>query len=309
MAARESAIAAGVPKRPLGRTGHEVSLVGLGGFHLGKIRSRSAAVRLVHAAIERGVTFLDNAWDYHDGESESRVGAALRDGYRGRAFVMTKLDGRTRKAAEKQLHESLKRLHIERVDLVQLHEVIRFEDADRAFASDGAIEALVAARAAGKVRFIGFTGHKDPAVHLTMLEVARAHGFEFDTVQMPLNVMDAHFRSFERRVLPEALSRGVGVIAMKSMAAGKIVAEGRVTATECLHYTMNLPVSVVVTGIESEDQLDQAVLAAQSFRALAPDDVSRLLAHTEEAARSGRIERFKTTAEHDSTAQHPEWLG
>lgn len=298
-----------VPTRPLGRTGERVSMVGLGGYHLGKVRSARTAVRIVHAAIDRGITFLDNSWDYHEGASEERVGEALTDGYRARAFVMTKVDGRTKKAATKQLHQSLKRLRTDRIDLVQLHEVIRFEDADRAFADDGAIEALAEARAAGKVRFIGFTGHKDPSVHLYMLEVARSHGFRFDAVQLPLNVMDAHFRSFERRVLPELVTHDMGVLGMKSMASGKILESNTVTPIECLHYAMNLPTSVVITGVDKLELVEQAAQAAASFRPLAPDAVERLLARTAEAARGGRYETFKTTNEHDSTAQHTEWLG
>ncbi len=309
MTETEVAKSGSVPTRPLGRTGERVSMVGVGGYHLGNVRSARTAVRIVREAIDRGVTFLDNSWDYHDGASEERVGEALADGYRDRAFVMTKVDGRTKKAAAKQLRESLKRLRTDRVDLVQLHEVIRFEDADRAFAEGGAIEALREAREAGLARFIGFTGHKDPSVHLYMLEVARAHDFAFDAVQMPLNVMDAHFRSFERRVLPEAVRQGVAVLGMKCMGAGKILESGAVTAMECLHYAMNLPTSVVITGVDRVELVEQAVQAAQSFRPLSPAEVERLLARTADAARGGRYEPFKTTTEHDSTAKHLEWLG
>lgn len=187
--------------------------------------------------------------------------------------------------------------------------MIRFEDADRSFDGGGAIEALLEARDAGKARYIGFTGHKDPAVHLYMLEVARAHGFVFDAVQMPLNVMDAHFRSFEGRVLPTLVAEGIGVLGMKSMAAGRIVEGGAVTALECLHYAMNLPTSVVITGIDKLELVDQAAEAAASFRPLTPDEVSGLLARTAVAAREGRHEPFKTTSEHDATAKHLEWMG
>jgi aryl-alcohol dehydrogenase-like predicted oxidoreductase len=306
---RESAGGAEVPRRALGRTGEMVSMVGLGGYHLGLVRSERTAERIVHAAIDRGITFMDNSWDYHEGESEQRMGAALQGGHRDGVFLMTKVDGRTKKAAAKQLHQSLKRLRTDRVDLLQLHEVIRFEDADRAFEPGGAIEAFVEARAAGKARFLGFTGHKDPSVHLYMLEVARAHGFTFDAVQMPLNVMDAHFRSFEGRVLPTLVAQGIGVLGMKSMAAGMIVKSGVVSALECLHYAMNLPTSVVITGLDKPELIEQAVAAAASFRPLSADEVARLLSRTEATAREGRCERFKTSNVHDATASHPEWLG
>lgn len=308
----ESTVGGGaeVPRRALGRTGEMVSMVGLGGYHLGIPRSERTATKIVHAAVERGITFLDNSWDYHDGASEERMGNALKEaGLRDKVFLMTKIDGRTKKSAAKQLHQSLKRLRTDRVDLIQLHEVIRFEDADRAFDVGGAIEALTEARDAGKVRYIGFTGHKDPAVHLYMLDVARAHGFAFDAVQMPLNVMDAHFRSFEGRVLPTLVAEGVGVLGMKSMAAGKILKCGVVTAVECLHYAMNLPTSVVITGIEKPELVEQAAQAAVSFRPMSPDEVAHLLAKTVVASREGRYETFKTTSEHDSTAEHTEWLG
>lgn len=299
-----------VPRRALGRTGEMVSMVGLGGYHLGIPRSERTATKIVHAAVERGITFLDNSWDYHEGASEERMGNALKEGgLRDKVFLMTKVDGRTKRSAAKQLNQSLKRLRTDRVDLLQLHEVIRFEDADRCFDEGGAIEALLEARDAGKARYIGFTGHKDPSVHLYMLEVARAHGFAFDAVQLPLNVMDAHFRSFEGRVLPTLLAEGVGVLGMKSMAAGRIVEGGAATALECLHYAMNLPTSVVITGIDKLELVDQAAEAAASFRPLSPDEVARLLARTAVAAREGRHETFKTTSEHDATAKHLEWLG
>lgn len=299
-----------VPRRALGRTGEMVSMVGLGGYHLGIPRSERTATKIVHAAVGRGITFLDNSWDYHEGASEERMGNALKEGgLRDKVFLMTKIDGRTKRSAAKQLNQSLKRLRTDRVDLIQLHEVIRFEDADRSFDAGGAIEALVEARDAGKARYIGFTGHKDPSVHLYMLEVARAHGFAFDAVQMPLNVLDAHFRSFEGRVLPTLVAEGIGVLGMKSMAAGGIVEGAMVTAVECLHYAMNLPTSVVITGIDKLALVDQAAEAAASFRPLSPDEVAHLLARTAVVARDGRHETFKTTSEHDSTAKHLEWMG
>jgi aryl-alcohol dehydrogenase-like predicted oxidoreductase len=296
--------------RMLGRTGERVSAIGLGGWHLGLSHvDEPLAIRLVREAIDRGITFLDNCWDYNEGRSEERMGRALRDGYRQRAFVMTKIDGRSRAAATAQLDESLRRLGLDCVDLVQHHEILRFEDPHRIFDEDGAHAALLDAQRAGKVRYIGFTGHKDPRIHLHMLDVAREHGFAFDTVQMPLNVMDAHYRSFERLVLPELVSRGVGVLGMKPMANGIILRSRTVSPTECLHYALNLPTSVVITGIDRLDLLDQADAAVRSFRPLPAEAVRALLSRTADAARRGEFEPFKISSLFDGTAQHPEWLG
>src|SRR5438067_4645655 len=203
--------------RQLARTGVRVSILGLGGYHLGLPRDEQESIRIVRRALDHGMNFLDNCWDYNEGKSEERMGKALRDGYRAKAFLMTKLDGRTARSAREQLEQSLKRLQTEMIDLVQIHEVIRDDDPDRAFAKGGCIEALVQARQAGKLRFIGFTGHKDPRIHRKMIETARANGFHFDTVQMPLNVLDAHYRSFEKEIMPLALAEGIGVLGMKSM--------------------------------------------------------------------------------------------
>ena len=222
---------------------------------------------------------------------------------------MTKIDGRSAKEAARQLDESLRRLRTDCIDLVQHHEIIRYEDPDRIFQADGANRALVKARQAGKLRFIGFTGHKDPHVHLYMLSVARAHGFTFDAVQMPLNVMDAHYRSFERAVLPELVKHKIGVLGMKPLAAGVIPKSRKVTAVECLHYALHLPTSVVITGIDSMKVLDQACRAARTFRPLSKSAVRMLLARTAPAAADGRYEPFKTTSIFDGTAEHPEWLG
>src|SRR6266550_6712870 len=221
---------------------------------------------LVRTAIDRGINFMDNCWDYNDGESERRMGKALGDGYRERAFVMTKIDGRSRQEAARQLDESLRRLQVDYIDLVQHHEIIRFEDPHRIFDDQGANAALVAARTAGKIRYIGFTGHKDPLIHLHTLEVARENGFTFDAVQMPLNVMDAHYRSFEKRVLPELVKLQIGVLGMKSMANGILLKSKTVTAVECLHYALNLPTSVVITGIDSLEILDQAFEAVRTYK-------------------------------------------
>jgi aryl-alcohol dehydrogenase-like predicted oxidoreductase len=295
--------------RPLGRTGEEVSVIGLGGHHIGRQAEEKDSTEIIRAAIDAGVTFMDNCWDYHDGGSEVRMGKALRDGYRKKVFLMTKIDGRTRKAATEQLDQSLRRLQTDVIDLVQHHEVIRMEDPDRVFAEGGAQEALAAARKAGKVRFIGFTGHKDPLVHQRMLEVAKEHGFRFDTVQMPLNVLDAHFRSFEKQVLPALVREGVGVLGMKSMGDGLVLKSKAATPVECLHYAMNLPTSTVITGIDSLRILRQALEAVKTFRPFTEKEVADLLARTERAAAGGRFERFKTTNGFDGTAKNPQWLG
>src|SRR3954468_4242707 len=219
--------------RQLGRTGEKVSAIGVGGYHIG-VPDENEGIKIIRTAIDRGITFMDNCWDYHDGGSEVRMGKALRDGYRDKVFLMTKLHGRSKANAAKQIDESLKRLQTDHVDLMQHHEVIRVEDPDRIFAEGGAMEAVLEAKKAGKVRYIGFTGHKDPFVHLRMLEVAREHGFYFDAVQMPLNVMDAHFRSFEKKVVPELVKDGIGVLGMKPLGSGLILESKTVSALDCL---------------------------------------------------------------------------
>jgi aryl-alcohol dehydrogenase-like predicted oxidoreductase len=296
--------------RTLGRTGERVSAIGLGGWHLGfaSIDER-LSIRIIREAIDRGVTFLDNSWDYNDGASEVRMGKALRDGYRSRAFLMTKIDGRSKAEAARQLEESLRRLATDCIDLVQHHEVIRYEDPHRIFDEEGAHAALVEARRAGKVRYIGFTGHKDPRIHLHTLEVAREHNFTFDTVQMPLNVMDAHYRSFELLVLPELVKQNIGVLGMKSLANGLILRSGAVTAPECLRYALSLPTSVVITGIESLERLEQALEVARTFQPLSEAERRTLLAKTATAASRGEFELFKTTSIFDATASNPAWLG
>ena len=296
--------------RPLGSTGEKVSAVGVGGFHLASERvDERLAVRIVRTAIDRGITFMDNCWDYNAGASETRMGKALRDGYRDQVFLMTKIDGRSRKEATRQLEESLRRLQVDHIDLVQHHEVIRYEDPHRIFAEEGANAALAEARDAGKLRYIGFTGHKDPHIHLHMLDVAADHGFRFDAVQMPLNVMDAHYRSFERQVLPRLVREGIGVLGMKSMAEGIILETRTVTPIECLHYALNLPTSVVITGIDSLQILDQAFEAIRTFRRFSGEEVEELLSRTAALASAGEFEPFKTTSLFDGTAQNPEWLG
>ncbi len=299
-----------MPVRPLGSTGESVSMLGLGGSHIGTPRlSTPDAVRIIRSALDRGLNFLDNSWDYNDGISEIRVGKALKDGYRRKAFVMTKIDGRTAKEASRQIDQSLKRLGVDHIDLLQHHEIIRFDDADRIFADGGAMEAFLTARKAGKIRYIGFTGHKDPHVHLYMLDRAREHGFRFDTVQMPLNVMDAHFRSFRAHVLPVLVKEKIGVLGMKSMGSGVLLKSKIVTPIECLHYALSLPTSVVITGIDSDKILEQAFEAARTFRPLSRGQISALLQKTSAAAANGKFELFKTTSHFDSTAKNPAWLG
>lgn len=296
--------------RTLGRTGERVSAIGLGGWHLGFPSMTDAeSVRLIHAAIDGGITFLDNSWDYNEGVSEVRMGKALRDGYRSRVFLMTKIDGRSKKAAAEQLDESLRRLGVDCIDLVQHHEILRYEDPHRIFDEEGANVALLEAQRAGKLRYIGFTGHKDPRIHLYMLEVARDHGCTFDAVQMPLNVMDAHYRSFEQTVVPQLVKDGIGVLGMKSMANGIILRSGTVTAAECLRYALSLPTSVVITGIDSMGRLDQALRAARTFVPLSPEERNALLMKTREAAARGEFEPFKTTSIFDATTTNPDWLG
>lgn len=295
--------------RPLGKTGQMVSLLGLGGWHIGAAPDEKAGTRIIRTAIDRGVTFMDNCWDYHDGKSEVWMGRALQDGYRDKVFLMSKIDGRTRRAAGDQIDESLKRLRTDHLDLMQIHEIIRMEDPDRCFAPDGTIEALTAARKAGKIRFIGFTGHKDPLVHLRMLEVARANDFHFDTVQMPLNVFDAHFRSFAKQVLPVLMDEQIGILGMKPLASGAILKTNSVTATQCLHYAMTLPTSTVITGCESVERLEQGLQAARTFQPMNGAQIVALLEKTRNPALTGQFEAFKTNTPFDGTAHHPEWMG
>ena len=300
----------GMIYRALGKTGERVSAIGLGGFHIGSTADANEGIRIVRAALDRGINFLDNCWDYHDGESELRMGRALRDGYRQKAFLMTKFDGRTRKSTAEQIDESLGRLETDHIDLMQYHENIRMEDPDRFFAEDGPLEALMEAKKAGKIRYIGFTGHKDPVVHLRMLEVAAAHKFHFDSCQMPLNVLDAHFRSFTHQVVPKLVEQGIAVLGMKPLAEGIVFTSGSgVTAIECLHYAMSLPTSVVITGCETMERLEQAIHAAETFQPMSAQQMEALLARTKTAALTGKFEPFKTTTIFDGTAQNPKWMG
>jgi len=299
-----------IPYRTLGRTGERVSVIGLGGWHLGLERvDEPLSVRIIRTAIDRGINFLDNCWDYNDGASETRMGKALRDGYRQKVFLMSKIDGRSYAEATRQLDQSLERLETDCIDLVQHHEILRYDDPHRIFDEEGANRALVDAQRAGKIRYIGFTGHKDPHIHLYMLDVAREHSFRFDTVQMPLNVMDAHYRSFGKLVLPELVRQGIGVLGMKPMANGIILKSKTVSPIECLRYALNLPTSVVITGVDSMEILDQACEAARTFRPLSDPELTALLSKTATAAARGEFEPFKTSSIFDGTAQNPGWLG
>ena len=298
-----------MPYRALGSTNEKVSIVGLGGYHIGVQREESESIHLIRTAIDRGINFMDNCWDYTGGQSEIRMGKALRDGYRNKVFLMSKIDGRNKELAAKQIDESLKRLQTDHLDLMQFHEIIRLEDPDRVFAAGGAMEAMLAAKKAGKVRFIGFTGHKDPAIHLKMLRVAADHQFRFDAVQMPLNVMDAHFRSFQHHVLPVLVKEKIGVLGMKPLGSGMILRSHEVTATECLQYAMNLQTSTVITGMDRMEILDQGIEAALTFKPMASEQVSALLARTAKTAADGEYEMFKTSTRFDGTTHNPQWLG
>ena len=299
--------------RPLGSTGEMVSFVGMGGFHLGKTSSEAEAIRLIHEAIDRGITFMDNSWDYNLGESELRAGKAYKEGnYRDKIFQMTKIDGRTKKAAMRQIEESMTRLQTDHLDLVQHHEIIRMEDPDSIFKKDGAMEAFLEAKQQGKLRFIGFTGHKDPLIHLRMLQVAKENDFHFDTVQMPINVMDAHFRSFSAQVLPVLVREKIGPLAMKTFGDHYVLDAAKqagVDPVDMLHFSMSLPVSVVITGIDKQEALDQAIQAAKTYKPFDKAAVAALLGKTRVAANKGEAELYKTTWHFDSTAQNPDWLG
>ena len=297
-----------IPYRTMGRTGEKISIVGIGGYHLGR-PSEEDSIRIVRMALDEGVNFLDNCWDYNNGVSEERMGKALADGYRQKAFLMTKIDGRTKAAAAQQLDESLRRLKTDHIDLLQFHEVIRETDPDRIFGPGGGMEAVLEAKKQGKVRYIGFTGHKSPEIHNKMLETAFARQFTFDAVQMPLNVMDAHYDSFEKKTLPILVKHRIGVLGMKPMGDAIILKSKTASAMECLHYAMNLPTSVVITGCDSMEMLHQALDAARSFKPLSQVEVAALLAKTSQAATKGEYELYKTSHTFDGTFHNPQWLG
>jgi uncharacterized protein len=286
-----------IPRKPLGKTGEQVSIIGLGGYHLGTVESRDLAARLVQEAVDAGVNFLDNAWEYNDHRSEEWMGLGLR-GRRDRVFLMSKVctHGRDKKVAMQQLEETLKRLGTDHLDLWQIHEVIYENDPDLHFAKGGVVEALDEAKKQGKVRFVGFTGHKSPAIHLKML----AHDYPFDTVQMPLNCFDATYRSFEQQVLPELQRRGIAALGMKSLGGdGQPILYGVVRAEEALRYAMSLPVASTICGIDSLDVLRQNVGIARGFKPMSPQEMQALRDRCGPSSGDGHLELFKTTKKYD----------
>ena len=298
----------GVIYRNLGSTKERVSAIGLGGYHIG-VPQEDEGIRIIRTALDGGLNFLDNSWDYHAGGSEICMGKALRDGYRKKAFLMTKYNGRTRASAAQQIDDSLKRLQTDHIDLIQFHENIRMTDAGKYFGPGGAHEAVMAARQAGKVRYIGFTGHKDPTIHLHMLDMAAKNAFHFDTCQMPLNVLDYHFRSFAHQVVPRLVAEKTAVLAMKPLASGLIFQLSNIDAVACLHYSLNLPTSVVMNGCDSLQRLRQAFDAMKTFKPMSAAEVEALTAKTRDAALSGKIERFKTSEDFDGTSHNPSSMG
>ena len=302
----------GMHYRILGATGERVSIVGMGGFHLAKPEpdgpTEADAIKIIRTGIDNGVNFCDNCWDYNKGESEIRLGKALRDGYREKAFVMTKLDGRTAQSCMGQLETSLKRLQTDHVDLIQFHEIIRMDDPDRVFAKGGALEAMLQAKQQGKVRHIGFTGHKSPAIHKKMFEVADAHQFNFDTVQMPVNIMDAHYDSFGATIFSIAEARNTAVLAMKTFGDTFIIDSHVADPIDMLHYSMSQPVAVVITGCDKMPILEQALKAARTWQPMPAAQQRALLAKSARLAANGKTEKYKTTTHFDGTTQNPQWL-
>lgn len=296
-----------IPRRKLGSTGEMVSALGLGGFHIG-VPSEQEGIAIMHRAIDEGITFFDNCWDYHEGESERRMGKALRGGKRSQVFLMTKIDGRTRKAAADQIDECLRRLQTDHVDLMQIHEVIRQKDTTWVFGEDGAVQALRDAQKAGKIRYTGFTGHKSPSIHLAMLKAAEEHDFRYDAVQMPLNVLDPHYDSFEKQVLPVLQEKGIAVLGMKPLASGEALKNNVVTAEECLRYALSLPASVIITGCDEMKILEQALRVGRSFSPLSDEERPALLAKTEPLGKKGQRELFKTSSRYDATLRNEHWL-
>ena len=304
----------GIPKRRLGRTGEMVSCIGLGGAHIGRVPDAATSVKLIRDAIDRGITFMDNSWDYNDGHSEEWMGQALKSaGYRDRVFLMTKVDGRDKTTAKAQLDESLRRLQTDCIDLWQFHEIVRSNDPTRIFAEGGAIEAALEAQQAGNIRYIGFTGHKKPAIHLEMLLLGEERGFVPDTVQMPVNVLDPHYDSFIVHVLPELLKRDIGVIGMKTFGDPfifeSVTGAGLATPEEMLRFSLSQPTSVVVTGITDDKLLDQAVRVATDFVPMTEAEMDALLARTRTLGMTGESQKMKTGFTFDSTHETPAWLG
>jgi predicted aldo/keto reductase-like oxidoreductase len=300
----------GIGRRTLGRTGAQVSIIGIGGHHIGRPNvSEAESIRIIRTALDAGVNFLDNAWDYNNGVSEERMGKALGEGYRQKAFLMTKIDGRTAAAARQQLEQSLTRLKTDHIDLLQLHEIIRPGDPEEAFKPGNVIDVLQQARKEGKIRFIGFTGHKSPQIHLHMIEVADKHGFTFDTVQMPVNLLDEHYDSFAQKVIPVAQKHHMGILGMKPLGDGLVLSSEIVTAVEGLHYAMSVPVTVTITGCDSMKVLDQALSLARNFKPMDAQQKMAVLEKAAPASTAGAFEQYKTTNNFDGTIKNPQWLG
>jgi len=305
-----SSVVNGIGRRKLGKSDAEVSIIGIGGYHLGLGSVPEAdAIRIIRRALDEGINFLDNCWDYNAGVSEERMGKALADGYRHRAFLMTKIDGRTGAAATEQIETSLKRLKTDHIDLLQIHEVIRMEDPERAFQPGNVIDVLKQARKDGKIRFIGFTGHKSPAMHLNMIEVADKHGFHFDTVQMPVNALDHHYDSFGEKVIPVAQRHGIAVLGMKPLSNAAILKTGAVTAPEALRYAMSVPVTMTITGCQTMANLEQALGVARNFKPMGLEEKIAILEKTAPAAPEGKFEDYKSSHMYDGTFHNPQWLG
>jgi len=300
----------GIGRRTLGDSGVQVSIIGIGGYHLGLSSvSEQEAIRILRKGLDEGINFLDNCWDYNGGVSEERMGKALQDGYRQKAFLMTKIDGRTGVEARRQLEESLKRLKTDHIDLLQIHEVIRMQDPAQAFLPGNVIDVLKQLRQEGKISFIGFTGHKSPDVHLHMIETAEKHGFRFDTVQMPVNALDEHYNSFSQKVIPVAQRHGTAVLGMKPLSNGAILKTPGVTAIEALHYAMSVPITLTITGCESMANLEQALGIARNFKPMTPQQKLAILEKTEPASVDGKFEDYKSSHIYDGTFHNPKWLG
>jgi uncharacterized protein len=300
----------GIGRRKLGRADAEVSIIGIGGYHIGLSDvSEADAIRIVRRALDEGINFLDNCWDYNDGASEERMGKALQDGYRQKAFLMTKIDGRTGAAARRQLEQSLQRLKTDHIDLLQIHEVIRTGDPEQAFQPGNVVDVLQQARKEGKIRFIGFTGHKSPDIHLHMIETADKHGFTFDTVQMPVNALDEHYNSFGQKVIPAAQKRGMAIMGMKPLSNGAILKTKTISAVEALHYAMSVPVTVTITGCDSLPILEQALSLARNFKPLDEQQKIAVLQKTAPVAMAGKFEAYKSSQIYDGTINNPQWLG
>src|SRR5579863_1445135 len=300
----------GIGRRKLGRADVEVSIIGIGGYHIGLSNvSEAESIRIVRKALDEGINFLDNCWDYNDGASEERMGKALQDGYRQKAFLMTKIDGRTGASARRQLEESLTRLKTDHIDLLQIHEVIRMGDPEQAFQPGNVMDVLKQARQEGKIRYIGFTGHKSPSIHLHMIETADQHGFTFDSVQMPVNALDEHYDSFQQKIIPEAQKRGMAVLGMKPLANGAILKTNTLSAPEALHYAMSVPVTVTITGCDSLAILEQALGVARNFKPMDQQQKIATLQKTAPAGMAGKFEQYKSSQIYDGTVNSPEWLG